>query len=80
MEPIVKQTRKHSLFEASLNTASGFVISIIAGEVIFPLLGWPVSHTQNLEAVSLFTVISIVRSYFWRRAFNWWHHKEAKPR
>ena len=64
------QLRRHSLLEACLNTASGFVLSIAAGYVIFPLLGWQISHTQNLSAVSLFTIISIIRSYIWRRIFN----------
>jgi hypothetical protein len=68
------QPRHISLFEAALNTASGFIISLLVGELVFPLLGWPLSHSQNLEAVSIFTVVSIARSYVWRRVFNWWQH------
>lgn len=64
------QLRRHSLLEACLNTASGFVLSLAAGYLIFPMLGWQISHSQNLAAVSMFTVISVVRSYAWRRIFN----------
>jgi hypothetical protein len=71
----MRQSRRHSLIEASLNTASGFVLSALAGMLIFPLLGWKVSTAQNLEAVSLFTGISVIRSYVWRRVFNWIHHR-----
>lgn len=69
------QLRRHSLLEASLNTASGFIISIAAGYIIFPLLGWQISTAQNFEAVGMFTIISIIRSYVWRRAFNCWQHR-----
>lgn len=64
------QTRKKSLLEACLNTASGFFISILAGEVVFPLFGFKVTHGENLAIVLIFTVISVVRSYVWRRVFN----------
>jgi hypothetical protein len=65
----MSQSRAHSLIEASLNTASGFCLSFLAGLFIFPLLGWAVSARQNLTAVALFTAISVVRSYVWRRIF-----------
>lgn len=68
------QLRRHSLLEACLNTASGFILSVVAGYFIFPLVGWHVSHSQNLAVVSMFTVISIIRSYIWRRIFNA-HHR-----
>lgn len=69
------QLRRHSAFEACLNTASGFLLSYAAGFLVFPLLGWQVTAKQNLAAVSFYTVISVFRSYFWRRVFNWWHYR-----
>jgi len=72
---MASQSRKGSLLEACLNTASGFVLSFLAGLVIFPLLGWDLNPKQNLEAVALFTGISVLRSYFWRRVFNYLHHR-----
>lgn len=71
------QTRAWSLIEASANTASGFVISWIVGMVVYPLLGWAASAGQTATVVGIFTVISIVRSYLWRRTFNRFHHKES---
>lgn len=67
------QLRRHSLLEASLNTASGFILSICAGYFIFPLVGWQVSHEQNFIVVGFFTIISVIRSYVWRRIFNAHH-------
>lgn len=71
----MKQLKKHSALEASLNTASGFIISYSAGFLIFPLLGWNLDYKQNFMAVGLYTIISVVRSYIWRRIFNYYHHK-----
>lgn len=70
------QSRRHSLLEASLNTLSGFIISLAAAELIFPALGMSTSHSQNFLAVAAFTGISVVRSYAWRRGFNWWQHRQ----
>jgi len=66
------QPRHHSAAEAALNTASGFAISYLAGLFIFPAAGMPVTPSQNFVVVSAYTVISLVRSYVWRRAFNHW--------
>lgn len=64
------QLRRHSLLEACINTSSGFVVSLAAGYLIYPLVGIPISHSQNLILVIFFTFISIARSYLWRRLFN----------
>ena len=72
----MSQSRKASLLEACANMATGMVVSYIVGLIIFPLLGWPVSHGTNAIAVSIFTVTSLIRSYLWRRAFNWWQHRK----
>lgn len=72
---MIGQKRRHSLLEASLNTATGFCISYLLGLFIFPLFGFPVTPAQNFWIVLIYTVVSIVRSYIWRRTFNWWHHR-----
>jgi uncharacterized paraquat-inducible protein A len=74
------QTKRGSLFEASLNTASGFVISYAAGLFIFPAFGLPISPSQNLGVVSAYTILSVVRSYVWRRLFNHYLHHKPLPR
>jgi hypothetical protein len=65
------QSKVESWFEASANTASGFVVSyLLWALVVVPMYALPVTPAQNLVVVSLFTVASIVRSYVWRRFFN----------
>lgn len=66
------QSRFSSALEAFLNTASGFVISYLATFIVYPMFGAHFSAEQNFWIVTIFTVISVVRSYFWRRIFN--HH------
>lgn len=64
------QAKKASLFEACLNTASGFVLSIVISNFYFWTIGANVTHAQNFSLVAILTVVSIVRSYVWRRIFN----------
>lgn len=71
------QSKRHSMLEACLNTASGMVISLIASWIIYPLYGFHPTAMQNLSIVVIFTVISVARSYMWRRAFNWYHHRRT---
>lgn len=74
------QLRRHSFLEACLNTASGFVVSFTATFVVFPwMLGVQTTIEENFWITVFFTVISVIRSYLWRRAFNYLEaRKEAK--
>lgn len=60
-----------SFFEVSLSTFIGLFVSFLANCFIFPIMGIPVSLSQNLFLVAFFTIVSIVRSYAVRRLFNW---------
>lgn len=65
------QTRKHALVESLLNTASGFILSCIVWEVIVkPVWNIQTTHAENLQITAVFTVVSVARSYAWRRWFN----------
>lgn len=67
----MKQSRLESLIEASLNTASGFVVSLFVWQFIAaPLFGYRVTWADNVLLTALFTGVSVVRSYVWRRFFN----------
>ena len=67
----MKQSRLESLVEASLNTASGFVVSLLAWRwIVAPFFGLPLDMASNLGVTTFFTVLSVVRSYVWRRLFN----------
>lgn len=64
------QHRIDSLMEAVTNTAVGFVISLITWHFIAIAMNIPVTMSENLIITSIFTVVSIIRSYILRRIFN----------
>jgi membrane protein implicated in regulation of membrane protease activity len=67
----MKQSKRESLVEASLNTASGFIVSLFVWQFIAaPLFGYTVTWRDNVLLTALFTVVSVLRSYVWRRFFN----------
>ena len=67
------QTRFQSLVESATNIAIGYSVALASQIVVFPLVGVYVDFSTNLEIGAYFTVISLVRSYFVRRWFNWRH-------
>lgn len=64
------QSRKHSFLEALLNTASGFLTSLLTQWLVFPWFNLHPSLRENLALTAIFTIVSIARSYAWRRIFN----------
>lgn len=65
MQPV-----KHSILETILNTASGFAVSWAMTLLVLPWFGFKASYSQGFSITVIFTVVSVVRSYFWRRLFN----------
>ena len=73
MESAVNQSKKSSLLEVVLNTSTGFVTAMVTWQLIAsPLFGYNVTLYQNFWLTMIFTIVSIVRSYMWRRAFNYY--------
>lgn len=70
------QSRLQSMIEALVNVFVGFWVSVMANVLILPLFGAHLSFKENLLMGWCFTVISIVRSYLLRRAFNWYHVRQ----
>ncbi len=64
------QTKSQSLFEAVTNTSIGFLISLGATFVIFPVMGIESSAGKNFVITCFFTVVSVLRGYLLRRLFN----------
>jgi hypothetical protein len=65
------QSKRLSLIEVLANIGTGFIISALLQQfVIGPIYNLPTSVSQNLEITIIFTVISVVRSYAFRRLFN----------
>lgn len=76
------QSRTASLIEASLNTATGFVLSFCIWQVVGPWFGYVVTFGDNFIITSIFTVASVARSYVWRRIFNGrqpWSKQTSSP-
>lgn len=69
-EEPTQQSRKESLMESGLNVFSGWLISLVLWMfVIAPAFGIQSSLAESALINGIFTVISIVRGYFWRRLF-----------
>ena len=70
------QSKLESWLEITINTGSGFVVSYIVYRfVVFPYMLRMSAAEQAWWITSLFTVISLARSYIWRRFFNAGIHK-----
>ena len=69
----MNQSRSHSLIEATANTASGFALSMLAVQFVFPLVGITLNVAENFMATSIMTVVSLARQYAIRRLFVWIH-------
>lgn len=75
---MIGQSRWHSLIETFLNILIGYWINFAANMLILPLFGFNISFVDNLYIGLIYTVISIVRGYVLRRAFNHWHVIKAR--
>lgn len=65
------QSKLMSALESWANLLSGFVISFLVWQFIAaPLYGYEVTFMDNMGLTSIFTVVSLIRSYTWRRYFN----------
>lgn len=69
----MKQTQLESWIEVFLNYLSGFVLAFLLYQ--FVVLPNPEIRDNSLLAVGLFTAVSVIRSYLWRRFFNAGLHK-----
>jgi hypothetical protein len=67
---VFMQSQWESFMETILNTASGFALSWLLTTWVLPLYGFGVTASQGFQITCIFTVISILRSYVWRRTFN----------
>jgi len=68
----VSQSRRMSFIETIAGVAIGFVVSVLASMVVYPMFGHAFTLGQNIGITIIFTVLSIARGYLVRRAFNHW--------
>jgi hypothetical protein len=64
------QTKKQSLLESVINTAIGFIVSMLSQIFIYGVMRIPVTISKSVLLTLFFTVVSIIRSYIIRRIFN----------
>lgn len=66
------QRRLSSLVETCVGVAIGFLVSLVITHWLLPAYGHPVTWSANVQITAIYTVVSIVRGYLVRRAFNRW--------
>jgi hypothetical protein len=59
-----------NLIEASIDIGSGFIIALLIQFYIFPLFGLYPTVSVGIKIALIFTLVSILRSWFWRTLFN----------
>lgn len=69
----MKQSKTMSLVESLINIAVGLGVAMTANAIILPLLGFPISLSQNAIIAVFMTAVSIARSYALRRIFEALH-------
>lgn len=73
------QSKTQSLIEVVASTFVAFLISLALQHwVVSPLAlkyGWLHSAHGSVMITTFFTVVSLVRSFYFRRFFNWLHHR-----
>jgi hypothetical protein len=72
-----KQSRAMSFVEAVANVVIGFLLALLTQIAIFPLFGLAVSVADNLLISSIFTAVSLLRSFALRRLFESFRAKAA---
>lgn len=71
----MSQSKRMSLIESCVGTCIGLIIAYLANWGILWAMGIHISHAQNVLMTAFMTVISVVRSYYVRRLFNWMEKK-----
>ena len=69
--PIKGQSKLGSAVESICNTSSGFLVAMFVSIVVYPIYGWKPTIETMFQLTIIFTTTSVIRSYLWRRFFNW---------
>ncbi len=64
------QTRTASLLEAGTNVLVGYLVALLAQQLVFPLFGIHTTLAQDSAIAAAFTAVSLARSYLLRRVFE----------
>ena len=66
----MRQSRLMSLVEAMANVVVGYGVAVVTQMLVFPLFGLGATLRQSLGIGAIFTLVSLVRGYLLRRAFE----------
>ena len=66
----LKQSRAMSFVEAATNVVAGLVLAMLAQILVFPLFGIALAIEANVAIASIFTALSVARSFLLRRVFE----------
>jgi uncharacterized membrane protein (DUF485 family) len=64
-----------SALEVGSSIAFGFIIAYVTNILVLPAFGYAVTLADAAGIGVIFTAVSIVRSYAFRRLFNWLHER-----
>lgn len=64
------QPRSESLLESLLGAGTGMLISWCLTLYVIPIWGVQFSGSQAFEVTCMYSAMSFVRTYVWRRIFN----------
>ena len=65
------QSKKNSVLEVFLNYLSGFIIAWLLTLTVLPYYGYQATPKEGFQITIIFTIVSIIRTYIWRRLFNY---------
>lgn len=69
------QTRLQSAAETAVNYIVGFILAWFIMHYLLRWMGYDVPKEKTGGMVTVFTVVSVIRSYAIRRLFNWLHFR-----
>ena len=72
------QSKKMSLCEILTNYVIGFTIALCVQMLLMKIFELPTDIGRDLLITIIFTCVSVVRSYFVRRLFNWMQFRAHK--
>lgn len=64
------QSRTMSAIESCINVGSGYILAMATQAVVYPIYGIQTSVGQDAGIAVIFTIVSLIRSFFWRRVFS----------
>ena len=64
------QSRWMSFLETVTNIVVGYGLAVLTQIIVFPLFGLHATLSENVLISGIFTLISLVRSFILRRAFE----------